>query len=100
MAQADFSNMPQPLKDAFLRVNPDARQLRTMHDKDAARMRSFEDVPDDLIRSVRAPTLIVIGDQDIVRTPSGCSLDPSARLSSPAGRHYLGKPWRSRDSLS
>ena len=37
MKQADFSNMPQPLKDAFLRVNPDARQLRAMHDKDAAR---------------------------------------------------------------
>ena len=30
MAQADFSNMPQPLKDAFLRVNPDAEQLERM----------------------------------------------------------------------
>jgi hypothetical protein len=37
--------MPQPLKDAFLRVNPDPQKLRTMHDKDAARMRSFKDVP-------------------------------------------------------
>lgn len=46
MKQADFSNMPQPLKDAFLRVNPDVRQLRTMHDKDAARMQGFKDVPD------------------------------------------------------
>jgi pimeloyl-ACP methyl ester carboxylesterase len=42
MKQADFSNMPQPLKDAFLRVNPDAQRLKTMHDKDAARMQSFE----------------------------------------------------------
>ena len=31
--------MPQPLKDAFLRVNPDPEKLRTMHDKDADRMR-------------------------------------------------------------
>src|SRR5689334_12252262 len=42
MSKADFSNMPQPLKDAFLKVNPDEKQLRTMHDKDAARMRSFQ----------------------------------------------------------
>jgi pimeloyl-ACP methyl ester carboxylesterase len=96
MAQADFSNMPQPLKDAFLRVNPDARQLRTMHDKDAARMRSFEDVPDDLVRSVRAPTLIVIGDRDIVRPEHAIELArsiPGARLLIlPAGHgDYLGE---------
>ena len=45
--------MPQPLKDAFLRVNPDAQQLRTMHDKDAERMRRFEDVPDALLKGAR-----------------------------------------------
>ena len=54
MKQADFSNMPQPLKDAFLLVNPDVQQLKTMHDKDAARMQNFKDVPDDAVRSVRA----------------------------------------------
>ncbi len=42
------------------------QQLKTMHDKDAARMQSFKDVPDDAVRSIRAPTLIVPGDQDIV----------------------------------
>ena len=35
------------LKDAFLRVNQDVQKLKTMHDKDAARMQRFEDVPDD-----------------------------------------------------
>ena len=39
--QADISNMPQALKDAFLAVNPDPQQLKTMHDKDAARMAAF-----------------------------------------------------------
>ena len=38
---ADISNMPQPLKDAFLKVNPDPAKLKTMHDKDAERMRHF-----------------------------------------------------------
>jgi pimeloyl-ACP methyl ester carboxylesterase/uncharacterized membrane protein YphA (DoxX/SURF4 family) len=94
--QADFSNMPQPLKDAFLRVNPDERQLRTMHDKDAARMRSFEDVPDDLLRSVQAPTLIVLGDQDIVEPEHALELTrllPDARLLILPGGHgdYLGE---------
>lgn len=94
--QADFSNMPQPLKDAFLRVNPDERQLKTMHDKDAARMRSFQDVPDDLVRTVRASTLIVLGDQDIVKPEHGVELTrliPGARLLILPGAHgdYLGE---------
>ena len=94
--QADISNMPQPLKDAFLRVNPDVRQLKTMHDKDAARMRSFKDVPDDSVRSVRAPTLIVLGDQDIVKPEHAVELTrmiPGARLLILPGGHgdYLGE---------
>jgi pimeloyl-ACP methyl ester carboxylesterase len=96
MEQADFSNMPQPLKDAFLRVNPEERQLRTMHDKDAARMRSFEDVPDDLVRSIQAPTLIVLGDQDVVKPEHALELTrllPNARLLILLGGHgdYLGE---------
>lgn len=96
MNQADFSNMPQPLKDAFLRVNRDVQQLKTMHDKDAARMRNFEDVPDDLVRAIRAPTLIVLGDQDIVKPEHALELArqiPSARLLMLPGGHgdYLGE---------
>ncbi|HWM92854.1 MAG TPA: alpha/beta hydrolase [Thermoanaerobaculia bacterium] len=94
--KADFSNMPQPLKDAFLRVNPDVQKLRTMHDKDAARMQSFKDVPDDLVRSVRAPTLIVLGDQDIVKPEHAIELTrliSGARLLILPGGHgdYLGE---------
>lgn len=93
---ADFSNMPQPLKDAFLRVNPDEQQLRTMHDKDAARMRGFQDIPDALIGSVRAPTLIVIGDRDIVKPEHALELTrliPGARLLVLPGGHgdWLGE---------
>ena len=96
MKQADFSNMPQPLKDAFLRVNPDVQKLKTMHDKDAARMQSFQDVPDDLVRSVRAPTLIVLGDQDIVKPEHAVELTrlfSGARLLILPGGHgdYLGE---------
>jgi pimeloyl-ACP methyl ester carboxylesterase len=96
MENADFSNMPQPLKDAFLRVNPDERQLQIMHDKDAARMRGFKDVPDDAVRSVRAPTLIVLGDRDTVKPEHAVELTrlmPEARLLILPGGHgdYLGE---------
>lgn len=96
MQQADFSNMPQPLKDAFLRVNPDERQLRSMHDKDAARMQNFEDLPDALVRSVRVPTLIVLGDRDIVKLEHAVELTrliAGSRLLVLPGGHgdYLGE---------
>lgn len=96
MQQADFSNMPQPLKDAFLHVNPDVQQLKTMHDKDAERMQTFEDVPDELVRSVHAPTLIVLGDQDIVKPEHAIELTrliSGARLLILPGGHgdYLGE---------
>jgi pimeloyl-ACP methyl ester carboxylesterase len=96
MKEADFSNMPQPLKDAFLRVNPDVRQLKTMHEKGAARMQNFQDVSDALVGSVRAPTLIVLGDQDIVTPEHAVELTrliSGARLLILPGGHgdYLGE---------
>jgi pimeloyl-ACP methyl ester carboxylesterase len=96
MARADVSNMPQPLKDAFLRVNPDERQLKVMHDKDAQRMREFKDVGDDLMRSIRAAVLIVVGDRDVVRLEHAVALSrqiPDARLLVLPGGHgdYLGE---------
>lgn len=96
MAQADFSTMPRPLKDAFLRVNPDTAQLRVMHDKDAERMRNFQEVPAALLGSVRARTLILIGDRDIVTPGHAVELTrliPGARLMVVPGGHgdYLGE---------
>lgn len=96
MAQADISNMPQPLKDAFLALNPDPAKLKVMHDKDAERMRNFADVPEALVRSVRAAVLIVVGDRDVVRLEHVLDLTrqiPDARLLVlPAGHgDYLGE---------
>jgi pimeloyl-ACP methyl ester carboxylesterase len=93
---ADISNMPQPLKDAFLKVNPDPAKLKTMHDKDAERMRHFTDVPDADVRAIRAPTLIIIGDRDIVKPEHALELThliPNARLMVLAAGHgdYLGE---------
>jgi pimeloyl-ACP methyl ester carboxylesterase len=93
---ADISNMPQPLQDAFLKVNPDPAKLKTMHDKDAERMRHFADVPDADLRALRAPTLILIGDHDIVKPEHAVELThliPGSRLMVVVGGHgdYLGE---------
>lgn len=93
---ADFSNMPRPLKDAFLEVNPDVEKLKAMHDKDAARMQAFKDVPDGAIRAVRAPTLVIMGDRDVATLEHATELTrlfPDARLLVLPGGHgeYLGE---------
>ena len=66
MEQAKLENMPEQLKEAYRAVaaNPDG--LQVMHDKDAKRMVNFKDIPDEPIRSIKAPTLIIIGDKDVI----------------------------------
>jgi pimeloyl-ACP methyl ester carboxylesterase len=65
IANARFEDMPQPLKDAFLRVNPDPAKLRNMYERDVERMRSFVDVPDAAVLGVAIPVLILAGDRDV-----------------------------------
>jgi pimeloyl-ACP methyl ester carboxylesterase len=87
---ADFAGMPQGLKDAFLKVNPDPAKLRVMHDKDLERMRHFEDVPDSDLRAMHAPTLILIGDRDVTKPEHAVELThllPNARLLVLPGGH-------------
>lgn len=93
---ADFSHMPQVLKDAFLAVNPDEARLRSMHDKDAARMRAFADVPGEALQAIRARTLILAGDRDVTLPEHAIEiarLIPGARLLLlPAGHgDYMGE---------
>jgi len=96
IGKARFEDMPQALKDAFLRVNPDPAKLRNMHDKDLARMRSFQDVPYARVAAIRAPTLVVLGDHDVVRPEHAFELTQliaGARLLILPGGHgdYLGE---------
>lgn len=96
MKKADVSTMPQGLKDAFLKVNPDPARLKLMHDKDRDRMLAFKDVDDNALKTLRASTLVMIGDQDIVRPEHALHLVrtiPRARLMIVPGNHgsYLGE---------
>lgn len=66
MKQANLASMPQELKDAYLAVTPNPEGLQIMHDRDAKRMVNFKDIPDAQIKSIKAQTLIIIGDKDII----------------------------------
>ena len=96
MKNADFSNMPQPLKEAYLKVNPDPAKLRAMHDKDLARMKNFKDFPNRDVQKVKAQTLVMMGDQDVVKPEHAVELTQlikGARLVVLPGGHgdYLGE---------
>lgn len=66
MSNPTFEGMPQPYKDAFLKINPDTNALHKMYERDVARMQSFPDIPDEQIKSIKAPSLIICGDKDVV----------------------------------
>ncbi len=66
MAQAKLENMPEQLKEGYIKVAADSNGLQVMHDRDVKRMLNFKDIPDHLIKSIKAPALIIIGDQDII----------------------------------
>jgi pimeloyl-ACP methyl ester carboxylesterase len=96
MSQASFDTMPQPLKDAFLRVVADPVKLRTMYDKDAERMQNFEEVSDDDLRALQASTLVIAGDRDVLTTEHAVEVSrliPDARLIVLPSGHgdYLGE---------
>lgn len=66
MKQAKLENMPEQLKTAYRQVAPDTNGLQTMHDRDVKRMIHFKDIPDEQIKSIKAPALIIIGDKDLI----------------------------------
>ena len=93
---ASFSDMPQPLKDAFLKVNPDPQKLHRMFERDVERMLHFRDVPDADVAKVAIPVLIMSGDRDVPTTAHAVELShlfPHARLIILPGGHgdYLGE---------
>jgi pimeloyl-ACP methyl ester carboxylesterase len=65
MKGATINDMPQLLKDAYLKINPDTNGLMAMFTKDRDRMINFKDWPDEMLRSIKAPSLILSGDRDV-----------------------------------
>ena len=68
MKQANITQMPEQLKEAYKLVAANPEGLQVMHDRDVKRMLNFKDIPDEQIKSIKAPTLIIIGDKDVITT--------------------------------
>lgn len=66
MKQASLQNMPLPLQEGYKQVAPDTNGLQVMHDRDAKRMVNFKDIPDEEIKAIKVPALIVAGDKDVI----------------------------------
>jgi pimeloyl-ACP methyl ester carboxylesterase len=66
MSQAKLENMPEQLKEEYLKVAVDPKGLQVMHDRDAKRMVNFKDIPDEEIKAITSTTLIINGDKDVV----------------------------------
>lgn len=96
MQQARLENMPEELKTAYKQVAPDPNGLQRMHDRDAKRMIHFKDIPDEQIKSIKAPTLIIIGDKDVITPEHAIELHrqmANAELAIIPGGHgeYIGE---------
>ncbi len=96
MNKGTFADMPQVYKDEYLKINPDPKGLLAMYNRDAVRMQTFKDWKEEDLQSIKAPSLIVVGDNDIMRPEHAVEmarLVPDARLLILPGTHgsYLGE---------
>ncbi|PKF75630.1 alpha/beta fold hydrolase [Chryseobacterium sp. PMSZPI] len=67
MQEATLESMPEPLKINFLNLNPDFSKLENLFDKDSKRMQTFEDWDDEVLQAIKAPTLFISGDKDVMK---------------------------------
>ena len=103
MSKPTFEGMPQPYKDAFLKINPNTKALHRMYERDVARMQSFPDITDEQMKSIKAPAFIIMGDKDVT-TPAHLGemqrLIPNSSIAIIPGGHgeYIGELTMPQDS--
>lgn len=96
MAKASLENMPIELQEAYKKVAIDPSHLETMQNKDRDRMRNFTDWSDDVLKSIKVPTLVMSADKDVM-TPEHAvamhNLIPNSKLVILPGYHgeFLGE---------
>lgn len=93
---ANIKDMPQALKDGFLKVNNDSAALLNMFNRDVERMQNFKGWSDEQMRSIKVPTLIINGTKDVAPVEHAAGMHrliPNSELAIlPGGHgHYLGE---------
>ncbi|NUM32362.1 MAG: alpha/beta hydrolase [Bacteroidetes bacterium] len=96
MKNGTFEQMPQQYKDAFLKVTPDSTKLLTMYQKCADRVINLKDFPDEHLKSIKIPVLLINGDQDVATSEhivAMTKLIPNCKLAIIPGGHgaYIGE---------
>ena len=89
---AKLDDMPADLRKAYLRVAPHPEDLPTFFAKSVKRMLDFKGWTPEEIHSIDAPTLVIIGDHDIVRPEHAVSmfrLLPNAQLAILPGTDHM-----------
>lgn len=96
MQQATLESMPAELKASFSEVNPEDSKLPLMFEADRNRMIAFQDLPVDLIKSIKSPALVISGDSDVILAEHALELFrliPGSQLAIIPGGHggYIGE---------
>lgn len=89
---AKLDDMPLELRKAYLGTAPHPEDLPTFFTKSVQRMLHFRGWTPEEIRSINAPTLVLIGDHDIVRPEHAVRmfrLLPNARLAILPGTDHM-----------
>ena len=85
-------DMPRELREAYLAVAPHPEQLPTFFAKSVRRMMNFKGWTPEALRSIHAPTLVMVGDRDIVLPEHAVRmfrLLPNARLAVLPGTDHM-----------
>lgn len=93
---ARLENMPSQYKEAYLKVAPNPDDLKFMFEKDRDRMLKFKDWNKEDIKGIKAPSLIIIGDKDVILPEHAVEmyrLMPNSELVILPGGHgtYIGE---------
>lgn len=92
---ATIDVMPQSLKDGFLKVNNDEKALLNMFHKDVQKMKTFKGWSDEQVKSIKAPTLIINGNNDVGSVEHAVEMYrtiPGSQVAILPGKHgtYIG----------
>jgi pimeloyl-ACP methyl ester carboxylesterase len=66
MKGVTLAQMPMSLQEAYLKVAPDKEGLKIMFEKDRDRMIGFKDWKDEDLKSIKAPTLLMVSQNDVI----------------------------------
>ena len=97
MNSVTLHDMPAYLEEAYLEIpGNDSAGLQRMFDRDADRMRTFQDWPEVWLESIQAPSLILLGDNDVITREHALQMSrkiPNSSLMIIPGGHgsYIGE---------